>query len=504
MAAITDHARFRCRGSGGLHPRVPTPKAAAATSRVSMVASLVVAVIAAIVVPGAVPAPAAASDDAGVHQPAVDALRDDYEGIFDGTGCEDKDGLCPSEPLQRWEMAVWLIRVLDQQEPPQPEQIRFDDVGDNLWWAAHTERLAELGVTAGCRTDPLRYCPQQAVTRAQMATFLLRAFGLPPGRDAGFGDVAANHTHAASINALAAAGVTAGCRTNPLRYCPDKAVTRAQMATFLARATGIIEAPELEPPTYTAITAGGFHTCAINETGTLECWGLNEDGQASPPTGQYTAITAGGFHTCAINETGTLECWGLNEDGQASPPTGQYTTITAGGFHTCAINASGIIRCWGDNTWGQTDPPTGNYTTITAGWQHTCAITTDGTIQCWGNNTIRQTSPPTGQYTAIAAGGFHTCAIGTNRSVDCWGNNDWNQTDPPTGSYSTVAAGWQHTCAITTGGTIQCWGNNTIRQTSPPTGRHTTITAGTFHTCAINHADHANCWGNNENGQTNA
>ena len=196
---------------------------------------------------GSVPA-----EDAGVHQPAVDALRVRYEGIFDGTGCVDGDGgLCPAEPLQRWEMAVWLIRVLDQNEPAPPAQTRFDDIRDSPWWAAHTERLAAVGVTAGCATGPsLRYCPQQPVTRAQMATFLARAFDLPPGPVTGFVDVAATHTHAAGIDALAAVGVTAGCATGPsLRYCPQHPVTRAQMATFLARATGIIETPQPQPST---------------------------------------------------------------------------------------------------------------------------------------------------------------------------------------------------------------------------------------------------------------
>ena len=100
------------------------------------------------------------AEDAGEHQPAIDALRARYEGIFDGTGCVDQTGLFPTEPLQRWEIAVWLIRVLDQNEPAQPAQTRFDDIRDSPWWAAHTERLAEIGV-AGCATQPSRYCPKK-------------------------------------------------------------------------------------------------------------------------------------------------------------------------------------------------------------------------------------------------------------------------------------------------------------------------------------------------------
>ena len=69
-----------------------------------------------------------------------------------------------------------------------------------------------------------------------MASFLVRAIQLPPAETpAGFSDTGGN-THAANIDALAAAGITVGCSTDPLRYCPDQAVTRAQMATFLNRA----------------------------------------------------------------------------------------------------------------------------------------------------------------------------------------------------------------------------------------------------------------------------
>ena len=93
-----------------------------------------------------------------------------------GTG--GGQGLCPGEALQHWEMAVWLVRVLDRANPPQQASTRFDDVEGGVWWAAYTDRLADLRVTAGCATGPLRYCPDESVTRRQMATFLARALGI--------------------------------------------------------------------------------------------------------------------------------------------------------------------------------------------------------------------------------------------------------------------------------------------------------------------------------------
>ena len=173
--------------------------------------------------------------DAGVHEGAVRALAGD--GVLSGTGCGDGE-LCPGEPLERWEMAVWLARVLDGGDPVGGGGGRFGDVDAGVWWAAHVERLFELGVTFGCSSEPALYCPDDAVTRAQMASFLVRAFGLEAASAAGFEDVSGG-VHAASIDALFAAGVTVGCSADPLRYCPGRATTRAQMASFLVRALSL-------------------------------------------------------------------------------------------------------------------------------------------------------------------------------------------------------------------------------------------------------------------------
>ena len=182
----------------------------------------------------------------GVHKPAIDAL--DELGLFDGTECGQQQ-FCPGEQMKRWTMAVWLVRVLDEAEPPAADESSFADVDFEKWWLPHVERLAELEVTKGCLVDPLRYCPDRSVTRAEMATFLTRAFDLEEADPAGFIDTGGNF-HEADIDALAAAGITAGCATGPLRYCPDKPVTRAEMATFLARALGLVEIPEppAQPP----------------------------------------------------------------------------------------------------------------------------------------------------------------------------------------------------------------------------------------------------------------
>ena len=176
-----------------------------------------------------------ADDENSVHESAINSLA--HTGVFEGTECAERR-VCPNQPLLRWVMAVWITRALNETPTRSHSRTRFADVGENAWWARYVELLADLEITAGCNTDPLSYCPDQPVTRAQMATFLVRALNLNPAPSAGFTDTE-NTTHEANVDALAAAGITAGCNTDPLSYCPDQPVTRAQMATFLIRALRI-------------------------------------------------------------------------------------------------------------------------------------------------------------------------------------------------------------------------------------------------------------------------
>ncbi len=128
--------------------------------------------------------------------------------------------------------------------------------------AAAIDALSAAGITGGCSTEPLRYCPTREVTRAQMASFLNRALNLAaPDEPARFADVDPDSVHAAAIDALSAAGITGGCSTEPLRYCPTREVTRAQMASFLNRALNLA-APD-EPAGFVDTALGDGETAEV-------------------------------------------------------------------------------------------------------------------------------------------------------------------------------------------------------------------------------------------------
>lgn len=152
------------------------------------------------------------------------------QGVFART--EWGDGFCPHAPIDRKTMAVWTVRVLDGEDPPRVSESRFDDVSSWDFEARFIERMAELEITGGYGDGTFR--PDDAVTRAQMAVFLSRAYSLPDGPDPGFADVPDDAWYAADVAKLAASGITGGYVDGTFR--PGQDTTRAQMATFLHRA----------------------------------------------------------------------------------------------------------------------------------------------------------------------------------------------------------------------------------------------------------------------------
>ena len=162
----------------------------------------------------------------------IDAL--DALGILEGTEC-GTGRFCPDEPIERWVIAVWLVRAVDHRDEPGPVAGRFTDVDGQAWWSGHPERLAELGISQGCGRNPPRFCPSVAVTRGEMATFLTRAFGLEPAERTGFTDLAGT-VHSSNIHSAVAAGLVTACSDDGLRFCPNGPVSRVEMVNFLARA----------------------------------------------------------------------------------------------------------------------------------------------------------------------------------------------------------------------------------------------------------------------------
>jgi hypothetical protein len=160
------------------------------------------------------------------------------EGITRGCNPPANDEFCPEKTVTRGQMAAFLVRFLDLTDID--PTISFTDTVGNIF-EQDILKLATAGITRGCNDDGTQFCPDNGVTRGQMAAFLVRAFGLI---DNGGGDLFDDDDASIfenDIDKLATAGITRGC--NPpdnTNFCPDRTVTRGQMAAFLRRAEPLI------------------------------------------------------------------------------------------------------------------------------------------------------------------------------------------------------------------------------------------------------------------------
>ncbi len=128
-------------------------------------------------------------------------------------------------------MAAFILRAIDHDGHLPPYQGYFADVPSDAWYTGYVEHLAEHAITLGCSGG--NYCPNDPVTRAEMASFLDRALGLPDSTNNWFSDDEGS-IHEGAINSVADAGITLGCGGG--QYCPGSATTREQMAAFIRRA----------------------------------------------------------------------------------------------------------------------------------------------------------------------------------------------------------------------------------------------------------------------------
>ena len=253
------------------------------------------------------------------------------------------------------------------------------------------------------------------------------------------------------------------------------------------------------------ISAGGNHTCALTSSGNVKCWGyggygqLGDDGNFGSdfPTDVVAAdgsdsslanivqVSTGGHHSCALDNSGDVKCWGRNNYGQLgngnrndknhpetvmvrdennnSIPLSGIVQIASGGAHTCALTMSGRVKCWGQGHFGEmgngsfrrfNERPVSvasltNAVQISAVKYHTCALTSSGNIKCWGltgygqlgngvkNNTSKHrpvnvvegenTKTPLSGIIQISSGGEHSCGLNSSGNIKCWGRNNYGQ-----------------------------------------------------------------------------
>jgi alpha-tubulin suppressor-like RCC1 family protein len=254
--------------------------------------------------------------------------------------------------------------------------------------------------------------------------------------------------------------------------------------------------------------SAGLHACALVKGGRVFCWGSNLFGETgSPPTTQAcgasatpclttptevagvehaVAVRAGYYSTCALEQDGSVWCWGQNQAGQLGSATGMGTAgpqptpskvglpagvtakaIDVGYVFACALDTAGALHCWGDDTYGELGAAvdggasaspvrvaaTGSsFAAVSTGLDpHACALLQgNGQVVCWGENHLGAlghdpatdpTCPPSdvacsasprvvaGLTTAsvVRAASGLSCALLADGGLSCWGDDGLGQ-----------------------------------------------------------------------------
>ena len=241
-------------------------------------------------------------------------------------------------------------------------------------------------------------------------------------------------------------------------------------------------------------------SCVVASDNRAYCWGSNKNGQlgngstadSRVPVAVNTSgvlvgktikeVTTGGFHTCALDTSSKMYCWGLNSSGRLG---GGLTSILSN--VPVAVNMSGALA-------GKTIKQ------MSTGYSSTCAIASDNRAYCWGsgnngqlgNGSTADSRVPVAVNMSgtlagktikqILAGGDHGCVVASDDKMYCWGLNNNGELGNNSSVNSSVPV------AVNADGVLA---GKTIRQMS----------AGFSSTCAVDSEYNMYCWGYNDNGQ---
>lgn len=338
------------------------------------------------------------------------------------------------------------------------------------------------------------------------------------------------------------------------------------------------------------LALGERHACAITPAGGVKCWGSGWAGELGDGnnvdrkepvdviglSSGVVAISAGSYHTCALNDAGGVKCWGYGGDGQigkvqntnssgvpldVSGLSSGVVTVFAGGSNTCAVTSAGAVKCWGKNGNGQVgdgstvdrfEPVTvfglsSGAVSVAVGDNYACALMNSGGVKCWGDNTNGQLGDGTnverlypvdvsglssGVKSISASNSRATCAMMTNGQAQCWGYITANVFSAyivsvdyrlpavisiPGVSLKSIAFGDNGACALTGDSGVKCKGSNGYGQLGIGVTQYQddlvdviglasgveeleTSYSGDF-SCALTAAGDIKCWGNNTYGQ---
>ena len=213
------------------------------------------------------------------------------------------------------------------------------------------------------------------------------------------------------------------------------------------------------------ISAGDSHTCALNSSGNVLCWGQGTSGKLG-----NNATENSSFPVQVVGPD-------ADSDNNGDGVLGNIVQISAGGSHTCALNSSGNVLCWGKNYRGQlgddstndrgypafvvdrdgSSTPLRGVVQLSAGDSHTCALTSAETVLCWGNGWSGQLGSSSEIFSYVNSN-EEQVSDGVNRDAPLAVLTQ--QGGSSLSGIAQVASGFLNTCVLTLDGHVKCWGGS--------------------------------------------
>ena len=203
----------------------------------------------------------------------------------------------------------------------------------------------------------------------------------------------------------------------------------------------------------------GRHTCGVRQDGSVDCWGDDFGGQATPPTGGFASVSVESNHTCGVKRDGSVSCWGIDEQATEAPK-GKFTSVSAGYGYNCGTKMDATVACWGTIATAKphllrdcSRPSARGIATLVESGQMVRS-------PAGATRTPPGAQPPSGQFVSVSTGGlagYDTCGVTIEGSLTCWGPSDFLPVIHNNRDFTGVSTAVWHVCGLKRNGNVYCW-----------------------------------------------
>ncbi|MBN2718220.1 MAG: hypothetical protein JXX14_20415 [Deltaproteobacteria bacterium] len=289
------------------------------------------------------------------------------------------------------------------------------------------------------------------------------------------------------------------------------------------------------------VCVGVDHSCAVQSSGKVTCWGSNIFGESDVPDGvEFTAVSCSESYTCGLTKDGAIRCWGQrlacidNEQNDSCmetpalhPPDEKgFRQLVVGGDATCALRADGTVYCWGNTSNPCFGPPGEGkqYVQIDGNGCSYCGLEASGKVDCGDDNDALHSPPDVIEqpwdvkplpenilFSSIAVEGTWACGILKDDPAEiyCWGQDTQDALSPTGGTWNEekipvtrIDTNLWFKCILREGKKYKCYGEQGGTLSYPPDDNFVKLAMEGNHGCGVLKNGHVRCWGDDYKGKS--